>query len=149
MRVKDIQRWAGHHADSTHQVPAMRQELAAPFKTLLLAQRASLLEQLASLRGGAAGRAEASSEHFGQPDDSTAQLSTERELEFALDARESAELNQIQAALDRIAAGTYGACHDCGTDIPMARLHAAPEATRCVACQAATESRPGQVSPAS
>ena len=117
----------------------MRQELAAPFKTLLLAQRAALLEQLSSLRGGTAGRVEASVEHFSQPEDSSAQLNTERELEFALDARESAELNHIQAALDRIAAGTYGACIDCGTDIPLARLHAAPEATRCVACQAATE----------
>ena len=49
------------------------------------------------------------------------------------------ELGRVRAALDRIAAGTYGACIDCGTDIPLARLHAAPEATRCVACQAATE----------
>lgn len=117
----------------------MRQELAAPFKTLLLAQRASLLEQLASLRGGDVSRAVASSEHFGQPDDSSAQLSTERELEFALDARESDELNQVQAALDRVAAGTYGVCLDCGIDIPLARLHATPAAARCMACQAMRE----------
>jgi len=90
----------------------MHPKLAAPFKNLLLAQRVSLLEQRASLRGGAVGRVEASAQHFGQKEDSSAQINTERELEFALDARESAELNQVQAA---------------------------PEAERCIACQQATE----------
>ena len=77
----------------------MHPKLAAPYKTLLVAQRTSLLEQRANLRGGAVGRAEASAEHFGQKEDSSAQLNTERELEFALDARESAELNQVQGTI--------------------------------------------------
>ena len=110
-----------------------------PFKDQLLAKRASLLEQLHSLRGGTVGRAEASADHFGQPEDSPAQVNTARDLEFALDAHESAELDQIEAALQRIAAGTYGHCTDCGVQIPAARLHAAPEAARCVPCQAKTE----------
>jgi DnaK suppressor protein len=117
----------------------MRPELAASFKAQLLAKRLGLLEQLASLRGGAAGRAEASAEHFSHPEDSSAQLNTERELEFALDARESTELNQVQAAIDRVEAGTYGVCIDCGTDIAAARLQATPEAARCLACQEMTE----------
>lgn len=124
---------------STQKIADMHPKLAAPFKNLLLAQRASLLEQRAVLRGGEFSRAEASAEHFGQKEDSSAQINTERELEFALDARESAELSQVQAALDRIAAGGYGVCVDCGTDIPAARLHATPEAERCMACQQATE----------
>lgn len=110
-----------------------------PFKDQLLAQRASLLEQLRSLRGGSVGRAEASADHFGQPEDSPAQVNTARDLEFALDAHESAELDQIDAALQRIEAGTYGQCIDCGVQIPAARLHAAPEAARCVPCQEKTE----------
>ena len=109
--------------------------LTDPYRAQLLAQRASLLEQLASLRGGTMGRAEASADHYGRPEDSTAQLYTERELEFALDARETAELTQVDAALKRIEAGTYGRCSDCGVEIPAARLHAAPEATRCISCQ--------------
>lgn len=113
----------------------MRTALTAPFKQQLLAQRTSLLEQLATLRGGAVGRAEASAEHFGQAEDSTAQVSTEREMEFALDARETDELRMVDAALRRIEAGTYGQCLDCGVEIPAARLHAAPEAARCIACQ--------------
>lgn len=110
-----------------------------PFKNQLLAQRTSLLAQLRSLRGGSVGRVEASVDHFGQTEDSPAQVSTARDLEFALDARESAELDQIEAALQRIEAGTYGQCVDCGVQIPTARLHAAPEAARCVPCQAKTE----------
>jgi len=114
----------------------MSTQLTTPFKTQLQAQRASLLAQIASLRGGNVGRAEASADHFGrQTEDSRAQASTERELEYALDARESAELDAIDAALQRIESGVYGICTDCGIDIPAARLHAAPETPRCLTCQ--------------
>ena len=84
-------------------------------------------------------RAEASAEHFGQAEDSTAQVSTEREMEFALDARETDELRMVDAALRRIDASSYGQCIDCGVEIPAARLHAAPEAARCIACQEKVE----------
>ncbi len=114
----------------------MSTQITAPFKQQLLQQRTTLLAQLASLRGGNVGRAQASADHFGgQKEDSRAQLETERELEFTLDARESAELDAVDAALKRIEAGTYGVCTDCGTDIAAARLHAAPETPRCISCQ--------------
>lgn len=111
------------------------------FQTLLLQQRASLLGQLAALRGGPVGRVEASAEHFAARQDSTAQTATERDLELALDDRETTELNAVDAALQRIEAGTYGQCTSCGIDIPAARLQAAPEAPRCIACQEALERR--------
>ena len=114
-------------------------KITAPFKEQLLAQRASLLDQLATLRGGNVGRVEASAAHFGQTDDSTAQVTTARELEFAVDDRETTELSEIDAALRRIEAGVYGLCIDCGVEIPAARLHAAPEAMRCIVCQAQME----------
>ena len=117
----------------------MNKHLTAPFKKQLLEQRAGLLAQLASLRGGVVGRAEASAEHFGKPEDSRAQVATERELELALDAREMAELVAIDAALKRIEDDVYGQCIDCGVDIPGPRLHAAPEASRCITCQDAHE----------
>lgn len=117
----------------------MLTKLIPLLKAQLLAQRASLTGQLVSLRGGNVGRAEASAEHFGHPEDSTAQTNTERELEFALDAHESAELRLVEDALSRMEAGTYGLCIDCGTEIPAARLKAAPEAARCIACQEKVE----------
>jgi len=120
----------------------MSTQITAPFKQQLLQQRSTLLAQLASLRGGTVGRAQASADHFGgQKEDSRAQMETERDLEFSLDARESAELDAVDAALKRIEAGTYGVCTDCGTDIPAARLHAAPETPRCIACQDKLEHR--------
>ena len=71
--------------------------------------------------------------------ESPAQVATEREIEFAIDAHEMAELAAIDAALARISAGVYGECVDCGCDIPQARLHANPEALRCISCQEAFE----------
>ena len=71
--------------------------------------------------------------------DSDAQVNTGRDLEFALDDHETTELNLVEAALARIEAGTYGQCIDCGIQIPAARLHAAPEAMRCIACQEKVE----------
>jgi RNA polymerase-binding transcription factor len=44
------------------------------------------------------------------------------------------ELSEIQAALDRIAAGTYGVCESCGHAIGRDRLRALPEVRRCVSC---------------
>ncbi len=111
-----------------------------PFKQALLHQRASLLAQLTELRGGAAGRAEASAAHFGNHEDSQAQTAAAWDLEFALDAHETAELDAIAAALQRMDAGTYGACSDCSTSIPVARLQAAPQALRCIRCQEKFES---------
>ncbi|TXH91373.1 MAG: TraR/DksA family transcriptional regulator [Rhodoferax sp.] len=109
------------------------------FKTLLTHQRADLLKQLRTLRGGDVGRAEASAEHFARSQDSDAQMATARDLELALDDHETQELAAIDAALARIAAGTYGQCVDCGADIAPQRLHAAPEAARCIGCQESAE----------
>jgi len=43
----------------------------------------------------------------------------------------------VEAALERIAAGTYGRCLGCGKPVPEGRLEVRPEAARCVKCQAA------------
>lgn len=120
----------------------MQTEQATPYKALLLEQQASLQAQLSALRGGAIGRVQASAEHYARPEDPQAQLNTEKDLEFTLDAHESAELDAVQAALDRISAGRYGDCSDCGLAIPAARLRAAPTALRCIACQQRAEQHP-------
>ena len=44
------------------------------------------------------------------------------------------ELLEIDAALARIAAGTYGRCESCGGAIGRDRLRALPEVRRCVNC---------------
>ena len=50
---------------------------------------------------------------------------------------------QVEAALARITAGTYGTCVDCGQPIPDARLEVRPEAARCVADQETFEAAGG------
>ena len=74
---------------------------AAPFRQQLLTQKSELLAQLAAQRGGAIGRAEAAADHFGQPEDPRAQLATERELEFALDERETTRAVRVTIHHDR------------------------------------------------
>lgn len=44
------------------------------------------------------------------------------------------ELQAIDAALDRIAAGTFGICAKCGNPIAPARLAAVPHAALCEEC---------------
>lgn len=49
--------------------------------------------------------------------------------------RDLGELRMLEAALERVSAGSYGKCVDCGAEIPFERLRAQPGAERCVACQ--------------
>jgi RNA polymerase-binding transcription factor DksA len=46
----------------------------------------------------------------------------------------ASELQQIDDALARMDAGTYGICANCGRPIPTARLEVRPFAVHCVAC---------------
>ena len=109
------------------------------FQQKLETQRASLLAQISEQRGGKTSRVEVAAEHFARHEDSDAQVNTARDLEFAINEHETAELADIDAALARLQAGTYGQCTDCGARIPDARLSAAPEAARCLVCQEKTE----------
>ena len=65
-------------------------------------------------------------------------------MDVAMVIRESQELQNIEAALARIADGSYGICADCGDDIARARLKVYPMATRCLPCQEKHEQLYGQ-----
>lgn len=60
-------------------------------------------------------------------------------LRLAIVEREADELAAVEQALARIAAGEYGVCIECGTEIEPTRLEARPDAVRCLACQARSE----------
>lgn len=111
----------------------------APFKQQLETLRAALLDQIAQQRGGTKSRAEVAAEHFAHSEDSSAQVASERDLEFALNERETAELAALDEALTRLATGRYGRCTDCDATIPAARLQATPDAARCISCQEKAE----------
>jgi len=50
--------------------------------------------------------------------------------------RARAHVEEIDAALARLAAGTYARCESCGRPIADARLEALPAARTCIACAA-------------
>lgn len=112
---------------------------AQRYHATLMQMRQDLLSQIAEQRGGLRSRAEVASEHFAHSEDSPAQVNTARDLEFALNEHETAELAAIDAALSRLSQGRYGSCIDCASSIPAARLEAAPMAGRCVGCQEKAE----------
>ena len=49
--------------------------------------------------------------------------------------RSSTRLREVEHALGRIAAGTFGICVDCEENIGAKRLAAVPWASACIACQ--------------
>ena len=57
-------------------------------------------------------------------------------LSAGLREREAARLGQIVTALQRMDTGEYGACTNCGADIPFERLFVFPEAPECASCVA-------------
>lgn len=57
------------------------------------------------------------------------------DTELASIDRHIQEIRDIDAALMRIAEGSYGECCDCHEPIVIERLQAYPTARRCVACQ--------------
>lgn len=70
-----------------------------------------------------------------------ASLDVLRDLDVAELSRRSEALMAVEAALDRLAEGTYGVCQDCGSPISRERLNAAPESLRCLGCQSQDERR--------
>ena len=56
------------------------------------------------------------------------------ETTIGLIENESVRLEEIDAALERIDAGTFGVCEECGEDIPSNRLQMIPFARQCIEC---------------
>jgi len=61
--------------------------------------------------------------------------SRDDEIVFQLVEMESAELDEIDDALDRIGQGAYGICEHCGGNISASRLEVLPSTTLCVKCK--------------
>lgn len=58
----------------------------------------------------------------------------EQQRDLALRDRERAQLRQVEEALERLNAGTYGVCRSCGKAIDPDRLEAIPWAATCIDC---------------
>jgi RNA polymerase-binding transcription factor DksA len=115
-------------------------------KQQLEAYRQRLLGLAARLRNGVAGLRDAALRQTGG--ESSGSLSNiplhladlagdnfDQEIAVGMLQNEHDLLLAITAALDRMDAGTFGRCEQCGKDIPEQRLDAVPYARFCVKCQ--------------
>ncbi|MGI9080526.1 MAG: TraR/DksA family transcriptional regulator [Acidimicrobiales bacterium] len=64
-------------------------------------------------------------------------VNVEREQLLVVAGEVRARIDEIDLAMERMAAGSYGICDDCHRPIAEARLEAMPEAQRCVGCKSA------------
>jgi len=71
---------------------------------------------------------------FGKREEGADEAS-ELEKRLALEKRLVESLNEIEHALQKYEAGTYGLCDACGQAIEQARLEAIPQASLCLSCK--------------
>ncbi len=96
----------------------------------LVAERDHLLTQL-----GHMGRAPGTTElEFDEGFADSGQVTAERGEVDALAGSLQENLLEVEDALAKIEAGTYGTCEDCGREISSARLEAVPAARYCIEC---------------
>ncbi len=99
-------------------------------------ERRRTTRRLADLRGDYRGFVEASKDTNAddEHDPEGATIAFERSQVGALVQQAEQHLAEIDAALERLARGTYGVCAVCGQSIPAERLEVRPTATACVGC---------------
>ncbi|HZS02921.1 MAG TPA: TraR/DksA C4-type zinc finger protein [Chloroflexota bacterium] len=127
--------------------PRLQQELAQA----LVRERARLLRtagQLATAERELGESQGSEGDGRGAPADLASDL-VEATVDLALEHAERERLAAVEAALHRIAEGTYGTCEGCGEPINTDRLYAHPWANLCIRCAqraaggASSRGRPG------
>ncbi|MFE5035292.1 TraR/DksA family transcriptional regulator [Streptomyces sp. NPDC056683] len=110
-------------------------------RTELTAEATRLRAELDASESALAGLMRDSGDGAGddQADTGTKNITREHELALAANAREM--LEQTGRALQKLDAGTYGLCENCGNPIGKARMQAFPRATLCVECKQKQERR--------
>lgn len=122
----------GHHGHPEQK--AYSAEALKGFKEMILKKRKETLEELDTLKesmmdvttGEYVSESSNYSLHMEQGTDAM-----EREKTFLFAARSSKYVNQLDDALGRIEAKTYGVCRVCGLLVPKERLEAVPTAQTC------------------
>ncbi len=116
-------------------------------RDVLAEKRRQLNEDLERLRAELAERTEQSAAAPSDVPTHQADAGTEtfdRELQEKLIEDHESRLLQVDEALKRFDAGTFGTCTVCGKTIGMDRLRAKPWATACIDHTASEEESPGQ-----
>ena len=117
-------------ASASNFLAAQRQQLLARRESYLADVARSTATALELTEDGA-NQDMADEDGFGEGD--TLNVERDRLLVVASEAKE--RVAEIDAALARVEAGTYGVCEACDKPIAKARLEVVPEATLCVNCK--------------
>jgi len=99
------------------------------YRALLEEERARLLEQLAEL-GFGGGDGPAYDRNFADSSQVTAERGEAEALAMPLEKA----LAEVERAIAKLAAGSYGRCERCGEPISPARLEAMPASRLCLSC---------------
>ena len=116
----------------------MDQQSLSRFRKTLKEQRDAVHLRLAGAREQ--GRGVSRSEIKDEGDRGSASMASE--MSAVQQTQAQALLADINAALDRIDAGTFGQCLNCGCEISAKRLVALPWAPYCITCQELTSTDP-------
>jgi DnaK suppressor protein len=115
------------------------------FRAVLMAQRARLRGDLDQMTDEALRRSQPeSSGNLSNVPLHMADVGTEnydQEFTLGLIENEQATLEQVQEALNRLDAGSYGRCVECDDMISKPRLQALPYTRHCIDCARKMESR--------
>ena len=112
------------------------------FREALLDERKRVEHALATLRDQHPGTLDEEVEETAASDNHMAETATAtlgREIDYTLGENSGQVLADIDSALQRIDAGTYGTCVTCGQEIPVQRLEAHPTASLCIDCKRRAE----------
>jgi DnaK suppressor protein len=130
--------------DSPRGPYAQDEKFLAEQRQLLETERSVYLAQASDLKAEAdslAQEREPGDVQFDEESGEGGTVTVDRERDLALSAQALAAVGEIDAALAKIADGTYGVCERCGQPIPKPRLKALPYARLCVACKSGGLSR--------
>ena len=115
------------------------------FRTALLDEQKRVEDAIAYLHQETPGSLEDETEEIlGSSDNhlgDAAAGTLDRQIDYSLEANSGQLLAQINTALERLEAGTYGACSNCSRPIAEERLEAMPWASLCIDCQRELEGR--------
>lgn len=105
------------------------------FRSLLQEERARLVKEIEFLHEENPGSVEEETgeeTHFDQHPADAATATHDRELDYTIEETAEDAVRQIDRALARIEAGTYGVCRVCGREIGEDRLEARPWTDLCI-----------------
>jgi DnaK suppressor protein len=115
----------------------VREEVLVGISARLQDERATLSDEIMSMEVENQNQQDDYGVGNHMADDATEVFTRERNIALRNNAQDL--LAQVEAALQRLAEGSYGICARCGNEISTERLEALPYAIYCITCQSEIE----------